>query len=135
MPIHVLWDSADQTILRYDIRGAWTWAELREAMDDIFSKMDDSPAPRIGTIAHFVEGVKIPSDAVRRISEFTGRSHPKAGLTVIVGAGLLMKTAFTTFKRAAAVAGKPVDFAYADTLPQARRLIAGGSGKRTPQNT
>lgn len=134
MPIHVVWDNTDLTILRYDIQGAWTWGELRGAMDTIFVRMDDSPAPRIGTIAHFVSGVKIPGDAVKRIGEFTGRSHPKAGLTVVVGAGFILKTAFSTLKSAAAVAGKPVDFAYADTLPQARTAIARYEAGRGPKS-
>ncbi|MDX1993163.1 MAG: hypothetical protein SF029_12290 [bacterium] len=124
MGISVVWDNAEKTILRYDIQGAWTWDELRAAMDEIFTRMDESPVPRIGTIANFVEGVKVPGDAVRRVGEFTGRGHPRAGLTVIVGAGFLLKTAFAGLKRAAALAGKSVDFAYADNLAQARTIIS-----------
>jgi len=123
MGIAVIWDNSEKTILRYDIQGAWTWDDLRRAMDEIFTLMDESSAPRIGTIANFVAGVKIPGDALSRLSEFTGRSHSKAELTVIVGAGFILKTAFGAFKRAAALAGKPVDFAYADTLDSARKLI------------
>jgi hypothetical protein len=123
MPIAVVWDDAAQTILRYDIGAAWTWDDLRGARAEVFTRMDQSPAARIGAIIHFMETARIPGDATSHLRDLSDRSHPKAALTVIVGANRLMKTAFTGFKRVAALAGKRVDFAYADTLDQARTLI------------
>ncbi|MCU0481846.1 MAG: hypothetical protein MUE54_11660 [Anaerolineae bacterium] len=125
MPIELLWDNDHRSILRYDIGGAWAWEELHVAREKVFVMMDEAPSHKIGTIIHFVEGkIGIPGDVTKHLSRFGDKSHPKAALTVIVGAGMMMKLAFGGFQSAFRVTtGKKVDFDYADTLDQARKKV------------
>lgn len=132
MPIELLWDNDHQSILRYDIAGKWLWDELHRAREQVFQMMDESPSPKIGTIIHFIEGkIGIPNDVTHHLSKFGDRSHPKAALTVIVGAGMMMKLAFSGFQSAFRVTtGRKVDFDYADTLDQARKKVLADLIKR-----
>lgn len=125
MPIDLLWDNDHQSVLRYDIAGKWLWDELHIARETVFGMMDESPSHKIGTIIHFIEGkIGIPSDVTSQLSKFGDKSHPKAALTVIVGAGMMMKLAFGGFQSAFRVTtGRKVDFDYADTLDQARKKV------------
>ncbi|GAB4521392.1 MAG: hypothetical protein OHK0046_32710 [Anaerolineae bacterium] len=126
MTITIVWDDAEKTRLRYDISGAWTWQELHEAQATIFAMMDESPRARIGTIAHFTEGkVSIPPNTARDIQRLRFAAHPKAGLTVIVGASGAMKAAFRLLRTAYTMTGRSVEFAYANALEDARLLLKG----------
>jgi hypothetical protein len=132
MPIDLLWDNDYQSILRYDITGKWLWDELYIARERVFHMMDESPSAKIGTIIYFVEGkIGIPSDVTSQLSKFGDKSHPKAALTVIVGAGMMMKLAFSGFQSAFRVTmGRKVDFDYADTLDQARKKVLADLNKQ-----
>lgn len=124
MGVQIVWDNPEKTTLRYDLGGDWAWEDLKRAIDEVFAQMDASPAARIDAIAHFTSGVKIPSDTITQIGGLLRHRHPKAGLTVVVGAGRLLKMALSAFKGIAQRAGHHADFEYADTLDEARSKIA-----------
>lgn len=125
MPITLHWDVPDQTILRMDVTGQWTWEHLHTARKQIFQMMDASSTLRIYTVAHFVDRkLNIPPGMWSHWSVLTEYSHPRAALTVIVGANRLMKVSFGTLKNTFKMTGRPLDFAYADDMTQARKVIA-----------
>jgi len=132
MPIELLWDNDHKTILRYDISGSWAWDELHTARETVLVMIDEATSPKIGTIIHFVDGkIGIPGDVTKHLSKFGDKSHPKAALSVIVGAGMMMKLAFGGFQSAFRVTtGKKIDFDYADTLDQARKKVLADLGKK-----
>ena len=125
MAIKLVWDDEAKTTIRYDIPSKWTWNDLFTAREEVFKWMDDSPRDEIFTIANFVDGkVTIPNDVMKHFGKATSYSHPKAGLMVIVGAGMFMRTAFSGFRRVfVTTTGRPLDFAYADNLAHARRIL------------
>lgn len=126
MSVNIVWDDAEQTILRYDIGRQWTWDELRAGREDVFQIMDSAQSDRIYAIIHFKEHkINLPDGGLQRFREFIGYSHPKAALTIIVGANRLMKSVAGTMKSAyTRFTGRSVDFAYADSLDEARHIIA-----------
>ncbi|NWF69888.1 MAG: hypothetical protein HXY40_12455 [Chloroflexi bacterium] len=131
MPIAILWDDTHQTTLRYDISGQWNWPEMDQAMETIYTHMDASEHARIDAIIHFRGGVNVPPDAIMRIRQLQARSHPKAGLTVMVGLNPFVKALVGTLRSAySATTGRTVDFEYADTLVRARQLIASDRQRR-----
>ncbi|MEQ8672125.1 MAG: hypothetical protein RLP44_20975 [Aggregatilineales bacterium] len=123
MSITIEWDNPERTILRYDIRDTWRWQDARDAIDTIFTMMDNAEADVICTIPHFVGKVNLPPDGLKHFAELTERSHPKAGLTVIVGANFMMRSVISTVRGMYTMTGRSVDFDYADTLDDARRKI------------
>ena len=132
MGVTVEWDDADQTTLRYDISGKWTWDELHGGRETVFDMMDAAAEGRIYAIIYFTEGrINIPRGMMQQFSKLITHSHPKAGLTVIVGATLWMKRTAGLLKNTySSLTGQQVDFAYADTLEQARQLIEQEHRKR-----
>jgi len=125
MGVTIVWDDPQaKNALRYDIEGDWDWDDVREAVDIIFDIMDKASAPRICAIVHFKDGIKIPRGGMKHFNILTERSHPKAGLTVIVGAGRFVKSAIATASNLFRMTGRPLDFSYANTLEDAQRLVA-----------
>ncbi len=123
MAINIVWDNPEKTVLRYDIHETWTWQEAEDAINTIFTMMDNAPANVICTIPHFIGKIKLPVNGMAHFHKLTSRSHPKAGLTVIVGTNFIMRSAIATAKRMYTMTGNEVDFDYADTLEVARRKI------------
>lgn len=123
MSVTIIWDTPEENTLRYDIEGKPSWDEIREGINHVFELMDSANAERIGAIIHFKDGVKVPKGGVKHFSALTERSHPKAGLTVIVGAGRWLKTTIKTASNLYRMSGRSLDFRYADTLDDARELI------------
>lgn len=131
MPITLHWDVPDQTILRMDIAGQWTWDHLHEARKQIFHMMDASHAERIYTVAHFVDRkLNVPPGMWNHWNVLTDYSHPRAALTVIVGANHFMKMSFGTLKNTFRMTGRPLDFEYADNMEHARKVIARDRARR-----
>lgn len=127
MSVNIEWDNPQKTILRYDIAGHWTWDELREGRQTVFRIMDEAEAQIIYAIIHFTEGkLKMPKGGMEHFRELVNYSHPKAGLTVIVGANWLMQSIAGTFRSAyTSITGRSVAFEYAGSLAEARRIIQG----------
>lgn len=125
MPIEIVWDNPEHTILRYDIRGKWTWEDLFSARDQVFALMDSVNAKRVDAIIHFKESLNLPPGAMSQLKQLREHPHPKAGLTVMVGANRFMRTMFGTFTKVYNTAtGHSVDFVYAKSLEEARDVIA-----------
>lgn len=126
MGVTVTWDDEAKTILRYDVRGSWTWDDLLRGREEVFKIMDAAEANPIYAIIHFADGkISLPQGGMEPFKQLVTRSHPKAGLTVVVGANWMMKTIAGTFRSAyTQITKKSVEFDYADTLEEARKIIA-----------
>jgi hypothetical protein len=124
MSFDVIWDDPTvQSTVRCDISGQWTWDDFYQARQQIYRLMDDSQHGRVFLIAHFADArIKIPQGALKHLHRVVTHQHPKAGLTIVVGADRPMKTVFGGLKRAALLAGRKVNFTYVDSLKEARRL-------------
>lgn len=125
MTIKLRWDDDAHSIMRVDLESRWTWGEMRKARKIIFDMMDESPAPRVYTMIYFVDGkINLPDGGMGNMNSLTQDSHPKAGLTIVVGVSGWMKTLLGTYAGTVRRTGRPVEFEYADTLAEARQMIA-----------
>jgi hypothetical protein len=125
MPIEIVWDDTEHTIMRYDVSGKWAWDELFRARDEVFAHMDSAAADRVDAIINFVGGLHIPPDALGQIKGLQEDPHPKAGLTVMVGTNFFLRTLLgTATKVYNSATGHSVDFMYAKSLEEARQIIA-----------
>ena len=121
--MQIEWDDTEQTTLRFDIQGEWTWDAFYEARQEVYDLMNSSKHDKIYVIVNLVNGkVYIPSGAMSQIKTLISFSHPKAGLSVVVGANRFLKSLFGGYRRAAKLAGLTVDFNYTNTLEEAREM-------------
>jgi len=126
MTIQIVWDDDDQTTIRYDIPADWTWEQLYSARQVVYDWMDAAPHDVVYSIVYFVDGrVTVPKGMMSHFDELTSYSHPKSGLMVVVGAGRMMRIMFSGLKRLfVTTTGRPLDFAYAADVQEARRILA-----------
>jgi hypothetical protein len=125
MPIEIVWDNDERSILRYDVSGKWNWDELFQARDKVFAQMDSASAERIDAIINFVGGLSVPNDALGQIQKLREDPHAKAGLTVMVGTNMFLRTLLSTATKVYnAATGHTVEFMYAKSLEEARQFIA-----------
>ena len=126
MGINVVWDDPEETTIRCDIRSSWTWDELQQAREQVYALMDKTGHRRVFAIANFVDGnARIPKEAMSQFKSLVLNSHdhPRAGLTVVVGATEFLQAFFKGLQQTARMLGRRVEFRYADSLEEARRLI------------
>ena len=126
MGINVVWDDLEETTIRCDIRSSWTWDELQQARQQVYALMDNAGRRRVFTIANFVDGnARIPRGALSQFKSLVSNSHdhPRAGLTVVVGATEFLQAFFKGLQHTARMLGRQVEFHCADSLEEARRLI------------
>jgi hypothetical protein len=50
MPVQVVWDDAQQTIIRTEVKGIWTWEEYHEGTQQVFAMMAEVDHDVVGII-------------------------------------------------------------------------------------
>jgi hypothetical protein len=86
MPVHVQWDNPENTILRYDVEGHWTWEEFLEA----FQKariMAASTQHTIHAIVHPADNKSLgylPSGTLSQVIQLYRNAPSNFGLTAII---------------------------------------------------
>ncbi len=96
MGIEVRWDNEAKTIIRYIYDGRWTWEELDGARDAA-AKLEESVSDRINVIVDVQNSKLLPNGTIsraRQVATTAPASHPKEGITVIVGAGAFVRSIY-----------------------------------------
>lgn len=120
MPVEVNWDNDAQTVMRYDLRGKWTWEEYYVALNRGV-EMRRSVTHTVDVIANLTDSVRLPGSVLthmRRLSE----DRENRGLMVIVGGGsfvIAMIRIYSTLVKSAQQYVRAVN-----TLAEARQLLA-----------
>lgn len=125
MPIQVVWDNDEQSVIRYIIEGAWTWQEMNAAVVTSNAMLDNATGK-----VHFIHDMRtssgIPGSALSNLKRFIGKEHPKTGQSVIVAgqkstailfAQSLLNLVDKIYKR-------DWGFQFAGSLEEARKLLA-----------
>jgi hypothetical protein len=124
MPIQVMWDNDNYTVIRYVLGEEWTWAEMRVAVADSNAMLDE-----VDYKIHFIhdarEVISVPSDMLFQLRRLIGKEHPNTGNSVIVGTKkssviILARSLLAVIDR---VYKKDWGFQFADTLEEARGLL------------
>lgn len=82
MPMRVVWDQDDKTILRVEIEGTYTWDEYHEVLDEMFALADAHPSV-YGVIAVRSADAKVPPNAISHFTRTTKRFKQRPHLTVV----------------------------------------------------
>jgi hypothetical protein len=122
MSVKVDWDNPEKTTLRYQFEGHWTWAEFRAALNQVIATLDTAEHS-IDMIADMTASKGIPPGVFTHVQQVAEMAHPKAGLTVFVGMGMLLEAFANAFQRIYPKSAAKYKFAFAHTLDDARGLL------------
>jgi hypothetical protein len=124
MGVQAVWDNEQQTIIRYDLSGKWTWDEFFTAYETAKAMLNASP--------HVVHFILNPTDAasrrhlppgiVSRIGNTARTKLPNAGITVAIGSSNVVRSIISAAARLYPRISK--QYQFADTLDEARAIIA-----------
>jgi len=124
MPVQVVWDNDDHTIIRYTLDEDWTWEDMRAAVV-ISNKMLDGVDHKVHFIHDATAVTGLPSDMLSQLRTFIDKEHPNTGQSVIVGAKksaviILAQSLLAMIHR---LYKKDWGFMFADTLDEARGML------------
>jgi hypothetical protein len=120
MPIHIAWDDADRTILRWDFEQDWDWDELRSAVAATELMITQVPH-RVNIIHNALSTPNVPRPTQRH------KQHPldlpsRVGVIVLVGDNPVLSALVTIFMRVFHTLNSRL--ATASSLEEARLIIA-----------
>jgi hypothetical protein len=126
MSIKVSWDNADQTVIRYDFEGPWTWADFRIAAEEAFA-MTRSVEHTVDTISNFLPGVLLPPNAMFQFRQIMEDAPKNRGINVIVGSSAFIRTMVMMFSSINRQLAKRL--IVVDKIEQARAVLDEGRKK------
>lgn len=120
MPIRVYWEDTDQTIVRYDFEGRWTWDELYTAYYQAIA-MENSVIQRVDIILDMRSSAFIPANALLHMKNFSEKQPPNVGLSIFVTTNAFVTSLYSTAIRFYAKIA--FYFRLVKTLDQAHTMI------------
>ncbi|MEO8394311.1 MAG: hypothetical protein ABI700_15070, partial [Chloroflexota bacterium] len=90
------WDNEAKTIIRYIYDGRWTWEELDSARTAA-AKLEANSTGLVNVIVDVQNSKLLPNGTItraRQVATTAPASHPKEGITVIVGAGPFVRSIY-----------------------------------------
>jgi hypothetical protein len=120
MGITVQWDNEEKTVIRYDFRGYWDWAEFREKAEEAFA-MTRSVSYKVDTISNFTHGTSIPRDAMFQFQRIMTNAPENRGVNCIIGISQFIRILVTVFSRINTQLGERL--IIADSLEHARSIL------------
>jgi hypothetical protein len=90
MPISILWDNAEKTVIQYHFEGRWTWDEFHHALAE-GNAMMDSVDHTVHVIVNMQNSMALPRGAITHIANLRIRKHRRIGVTILIGASQLIQ--------------------------------------------
>jgi hypothetical protein len=122
MPVYVNWDDAEQTIIRLDYVGSWTWEECFEALSQAkaLSASVDRPVARIIDTS---KGSLTPPNPLAQLPTLVKLVDPHMDFHVSVGANRLSHMMSDLFFRLGGTNVQRDLYHWAESVEQARFMI------------
>lgn len=120
MGIEVIWDDDTHTCIRYNVRGGWTFEDLRTARQEVHTLIAGRQE-KIPIIIDLRGSQLLPENM---FSHFGTRSYDgvdELGFMVFVGSNSLVRGMFASFQRI--YPKRAVNWQFAANLDEARRLV------------
>jgi len=92
--IRVDWDSHDKAIIRYIFEGYWTWPQMHEAVQQVYTLMG-TVNYTVDVVVDLTDSGYVPSEAIANARQLavSAKPHPNySGTTVFVGMNTLART-------------------------------------------
>lgn len=123
MPILVVWDNDEKTILRYDIRGRWTWDEMMNAYNEGAALLKEV-SHTVDFIVYPIDPISkahIPPNSLSNVLRLHGKSLSNAGVTALINDNT---TARTLLRLLSALNPRiAARYIMVDTLEEARQKL------------
>lgn len=122
MPIHVMWDNPERTILRFEYGGKWTWDEFHQAIRE-GNTMTNEALYRVVSIVDMRGGPDVPPNALvhlKWVMEQLGDYPNNSGVTIFLSAETMGKSLLAMLKQVYPMLAAQMAFIHVDTLEAAR---------------
>jgi hypothetical protein len=120
MPVNMLWDDAEKSILRFEYQGKWTWEEVNDTM--VKANLELTAAQhRVDTIHDFTGSSGLPSNALSHASNLSRQIPMQTGISVVTGSSAFINTMLSVFSKVYPQLGSRYKSAH--TLDEAHALI------------
>lgn len=120
MTIHTFWDNEEQTIVRCELKGAWTvtefYASIRQT--NAFAKSVEHP---IYIIIDVRNNYSYPSGFFSALSTIRDKMHGNIVMTIIIGANPIITAFNKMFLKI--YPNRNLQFAMVNTLDEAHQLV------------
>ena len=132
MPVNIVWDNSDKTIIRMEYTGSWTWEELYAATAQSHVMLNEVEH-KVDFVHYWVPGAHVPSNALVHSKNLIEKRHPKVNIVAIVGVNPLLKATWVAFSKVYATLTKRYTFILASSLDEARVMLAEAHAKELPR--
>ena|SRR5688572_29295682 len=120
MPIEVVWDNAEQTVLRFDYSTPWTWEDLRHAVQTA-SDMSRDMQRVVSVINDVSHASALPDGALVTFRGIARVTPDNTGLIVVAGGGMLVDAMISMFRRLSG--SQAANWRTAKSLDEARAMV------------
>jgi hypothetical protein len=129
MPVVVEWDNRQKTIMRMTVAGRWTWDEMYRSHDAGERLLNGTQHP-YDVIIDWSKSEDIPPAAITSAKSMLDVRSPYIRATVFVGANRPLRSLWRIFCRIYTRFVSRNTFLFADTVEEARALLAGEAAPR-----
>lgn len=105
MPLTVVWDNAEQTVICYRIVGRWSWDEFYDVWQKSMVMIRSVPHT-VNGIVDLGQAIGMPQGAVLKTAYMVRNQPANAGITMIAGGGGFVNLLVTGLKRVAPREGR-----------------------------
>ncbi|MBC7871051.1 MAG: hypothetical protein H7Y09_09460 [Chitinophagaceae bacterium] len=120
MSIKLYWVDEKQTILRYDVRGRWTWWDFYEAFGRAY-RMSATVQHRVDMMVNLADSGPFPGGALNHAQTLSNRLSENMGLTIVVTGNRLAKALYQS--GCGLYPNVPAFLRLANSVEEARALI------------
>ncbi len=121
MSVTTTWDNDEKTAILLNFTAPWTWEEFEQTRDQI-TTMLQNVNHEIDLIIDVRSGGDIPEDAIRRLRRAYSGDALMLRRYILVGAPKPVQELFGVADRYYTALGGFLEFAFVDTLEEARNL-------------
>jgi len=121
--IKVTWDNPEQTIIRWDFSGGWSWKDFVEA-HEITEWMIRPLNHYVHIMGNLNKHTILPQDMLLQYQNKLENTPPNMGLMVLVGANALVKNAIYVFTTLFGSRSPGAQLVTAESPEEARKIIA-----------
>jgi hypothetical protein len=121
MAIRLFWDNPEQTILRMEITGRWSWEEMYEASENSILMRQTVNHP-VASIVDFSDALGIPDSAIAHGKNIMDKQDVYGGVTVFVQPDFAFMSLWEVMMKIYGRWVYNIDFIFAKSVDEAREI-------------
>lgn len=132
MSIRVDWGDSAQTLIHLQFERGWKWQDLRASIQQADTLIGSVPHT-VHLLIDIRRAGGVPADFITAAGDIfaSGSARANEGQRVVIGAGPLIRLAYTSLTSVYAHKLKNRPFLFAGSLEEARALLDGRAGPET----